>query len=390
MKINFLLTGAALALLFSQNVLAASPICNAAANETKVSWPDAINPTWEMCWLRPINSSSVEGSGLELRNVHFRGVLVMKRSHAPMLFAEYRTGGTCYRDWKDVEASMLAEPAVRNVLGTPSVFNATTSCDVSSNATVSYGLCPFGQAGRTAADCNGGGLAIENLPAAGGFRITSQYEAAWYKYTSRYSFFSNGDIGVEFGFGNSNGTLNNTTHWHHNYWRFDFDIDGASRDQISLAGTKLNTEFASLRDPRALYSVTDNASQFGYEINPGSNDLLFPANESGRNFHTSDVIGSRYVANQYNDRLNNANALADCQMASNFLANGESIEDTDVVVYYRVSVRDTTANDWSVLGGGFAPQDSMVCKRAGPTLRLVGNFPIQAGDFSIFKDGVEN
>ena len=388
MKRNYLLSAAALTIFFGQNAQAASPVCNPAANETKVSWPSAENPTWEMCWLRPIHSAGAEGSGLELRNVHFRGILVMKRSHAPILFAEYRNANTCYRDWKDIEASMLVEPAVRNVLGTPAIFSSTTSCDISNNATASYGLCPFNQPGRTSADCNGGGLAIENLPANGGFRITSQYEASWYKYTSRYSFMPNGDINVEFGYGNSDGTLNNRTHWHHNYWRFDFDIDGANRDQISLSGTKLSTEFASLRSARELYSVTDNVAQFGYEINPGTNDLLFPANESGRNLHTVDIIGTRHIANEYTDR-GNTNNLSDCQMLSGNLANGQSIDDTDVVLYYRASVRDTTANDWPALGGGFAPQDSMVCKRAGPTLRLVGNFPIPAGDFSLFKDSLE-
>ena len=388
MKRNYFLIAAALALFSSQNALALSPVCNAAANETKVSWPNATNPTWEMCWLRPIHSVGAEGSGLELRNVHFRGLLVMKRSHAPILFAEYRNVNTCYRDWKDVEASMLVEPIVRNVLGTPVNFSSTTSCDISGSATASFGLCPFAQPGRTAADCNNGGVAIENLPADSGFRITSQYEASWYKYTSRYSFMPNGDINVEFGFGNSDGTLNNRTHWHHNYWRFDFDIDGANRDQISLNGTKLTTEFASLRINRQLYSVMDNGGQFGYEINPSSNDMLFPANESGRNLHTVDIIGTRHRANEYTDR-GSTNNLSDCQMLSGNLANGESIDDTDVVLYYRASVRDTTANNWAVPGGGFAPQDSMVCKRGGPVLKLVGNFPIQAGDFSLFKDSLE-
>jgi hypothetical protein len=379
---------AAMTLLLCSSLEAASPICNAAANENKVSWPNAENPVWEMCWLRPTRSSGARGSGLELRNIHFRGLLVMKRSHAPILFAEYRNSGLCYRDWKDIEASMLVEPAVRNVLGTPAIFSSTTSCDISASATASFGLCPFGVPGRTSQDCNGGGVAIENLAANAGFRITAQYEAAWYKYTSRYVFSPNGDIGVEFGFGNSDGTNNDLTHWHHNYWRFDFDIDGADRDQISLNGTKLSTEFASLRSAREAYSVTDNAGQFGYQINPGANDTLFPANESGRNFHTSDIIGTRYIANEYTDR-GTTNNLNDCALLSGNLANGASIDGTDVVVYYRASVRDTTANNWPALGGGFAPQDSMVCKRAGPTLQLIGNFPITEGDFSIFKDSLE-
>jgi hypothetical protein len=59
------------------------------------------------------------------------------------------------------------------------------------------------------------------------------------------------------------------------------------------------------------------------------------------------------------------------------------------VLYYRASVRDTTANDIPAAGGGFLPQDSMVCKRVGPTLQLFGNFPIAEGDFLFLKDGME-
>jgi hypothetical protein len=367
-----------------------SPVCNAAAFETKVTWPATGLPVWEFCFVKVNNSSGPRGSGLELRNAYYRGVLVLKRAHAPILFAEYRNGagGNCYRDWKDENSTILAEPAVRNVLGTSSVFSATTNCDVSSNPTIAYGSCPFGQPGRTAADCAASGtVAVENLAAGAGVRLTTQYTAGWYKYSTRYSFLSNGDIQPEFGFGNSDGTYNDVTHWHQNYWRFDFDIDGANNDELQLAGVPQPLEFSSLRNPRSFYSVFDSAAGFGYQFEPGSNDDTYPANESLRNLHTTDVIGTRYKANEYSDKT--TNNLSDCVMTPGTLANGESIANTDVVMYYRASVRDSTSNNWALPGGGFAPQDSMICKRVGPLLRLIGNFPIADGDFSVFKDGVE-
>ncbi len=373
----------------SHAAMANSPICNAAAGENKVSWPSAAAPTWELCWLKPSKSSGPDGSGLELRNVHFRGVLVIKRAHAPMLFAEYRNGagGDCYRDWKDEDASFIAEPGVRNILGTPINFSATTSCDISSAPTTSYGACHFQQPGRTMADCNGGGVAIENLAAGMGFRLTTQYAAAWYQYTARYELLADGNIDAKFGFGNLNGTLNDVTHWHQNYWRFDFDIDGAGNDTINFAGAPISNEFAAIRTTFGTYSVTDANAGFGYVVSPGANDDTFPANQSGRGFHLVDVIGSAYKANEYGDRPDNL--LGDCTMNAPAIANSENISQTDVVLYYRASVRDTTANDWALPGGGFAPQDSMVCKRVGPMLQLIGNFPIPAGDFRLFKDGME-
>jgi hypothetical protein len=91
----------------STNALADSPTC--VSPETKLSWP-AKNPVWEMCWLRPNQSIGPRGSGMELRNVYFNGQLVMRRAHAPMLFAEYAGGGggDCYRDLKNNVTQVLA------------------------------------------------------------------------------------------------------------------------------------------------------------------------------------------------------------------------------------------------------------------------------------------
>src|SRR5690606_13039415 len=121
-----------------------SPTC--VGSESKLSWP-AVNPIWEMCWLDPSDSIGPRGSGMELRNVYWNGQLVLRRAHAPMLFAEYRggAGGDCYRDWKDVRTSTLAAAVVQNQLGDiPGGGNAAiTACDRSSHPTNSYGTCPF-------------------------------------------------------------------------------------------------------------------------------------------------------------------------------------------------------------------------------------------------------
>src|SRR6187549_3596501 len=93
-----------------------SPTC--VLPEKKLSWP-AVNPVWEMCWLPPSQSVGADGSGMELRNVYWNGQLVMRRAHAPMLFAEYKggQGGDCYRDWKNTNTPILAAAVVQNQLG---------------------------------------------------------------------------------------------------------------------------------------------------------------------------------------------------------------------------------------------------------------------------------
>jgi len=344
-----------------------------------------------MCWVKPSQSVAVEGSGLELRDVHYNGTLIAKRMHAPILFAEYRDSGTCYRDWKDADARFVASPPVRNQLGVPTPFIATTSCDVSGQSTASYGTCPFIGAPGTSfssADCIGapGGVAIEDM--GDHVVLTTQYSAAWYQYTSRYVFWSNGDIQPEFGFGNSNGTNNNLTHWHHNYWRFDFDIDGSGNNAILANGVPQSTEFTGLRSLTGgvgggptYWDVITNKGGYGYRIVSGTGDYN-PANQSGLNHHSVDVIGSKFINNQYADRADNN--LGDCTMTATNIANSESIVDTDVVFWYRTSVRDVNGNNWPAgcSGASCEPQNSMVCKQGGPTMTRVGDWPI-------FRNGFE-
>ncbi|MBL8245309.1 MAG: hypothetical protein JNL89_14005 [Rhodanobacteraceae bacterium] len=344
--------------------------------ENLLSWP-ANNPVWQMCWLPPNQSVGPRGSGMELRNVEYNGFRVLKRAHAPMLFAEY-TGNTCYRDWKDTNSNFLAEPQVRNQLGNSSLFQPTTSCDRSSHPTQSYGLCPFQVAGRTSADCFSG-VAIEDTGRS--LVLTTQYSADWYLYTSRFMFYPDGSFDAQFGFGNRDGTGNGTTHWHHNYWRFDFDIDGSENNLLSINDVPQATEFTSLRSltggPGGIertWEVRNTLSGRGYRLRPSSTDYDTPTNQSGRNFHLVDVIGTAYVANEYTDR-GNTNNLGDCAMLSNNLANGADIggggAGSDVVLYYRSGVRDLTG------------VNSMICKSAGPLFTPIGNWQ------SMFANGFE-
>lgn len=357
---------------------------------TLLKWPAAA-PVWEMCWLKPSDSVGADGSGMELRDVHYNGILVAKRMHAPILFAEYRNSNTCYRDWKDANGNFAATPSVRNKLGVPVTFIATTTCDVSKASTDSFQNCPWTTLPGTtftSADCVGtpaGGVAIEDM--GDHVVLTTQYSAAWYQYTSRYAFWANGDIQPEFGFGNSNGTNNSLTHWHHNYWRFDFDIDGASNNSILANGMAQSTEFTGLRSldggpdgGPTYWDVITNKGGFGYRIVSGSGDYT-PPNQSGRGLHSVDVIGSLFINNEYADRSDNQ--LSDCSMTSANIANGADIANSDVVFWYRTSVRDANGSNWPAgcSGASCEPQNSMVCKQGGPTMTRIGDWPIFRNGF---------
>lgn len=383
-----LLLGATLALGLYAGPAAAQtfPGCSAAANERLLEWPP-VNPIWQMCWLTPVNSSGPRGSGLEVRNVWYRGKQVFKRAHAPMLFAEYRNGagGNCYRDWKDQNSPFLANAAVQNQLGIGE--NVVTSCDRSTSATQSFGNCPFQLGAPGGAGCFSG-VAIQER----GDRVTltTQYVAGWYLYSMRWTFHQDGTIEPFFGLGNSNGTYNTTTHWHHNYWRFDFDIDGAGGDQLLLDGQLQSTEFSAVHQRGRVYGVRDSVTGRGYNVLPGDStsppgamDLVFPANESGRNFHTVDAMGTLFANNEFGDNPNYS--LSDCGVnVSALVTPTVPISSSDVVLYYRGGVRDS-AGDFPPSAP--VPADPMVCKSVGPRMVPVGDW--NASSDILFRSGFE-
>ena len=371
------LTFVALAGGFSVGARADSPTC--VGGEHLMSWP-ASNPIWEMCWVPPSQSVATDGSSLELRKVYFNGHLVMRRAHVPMLFAEYQSS-TCYRDWKDADAAFLADHAVQNQLGiSVDPPTATTSCDRSNAPVQAYGNCPFQLPGypNATAGC-GSGVTIEDR--GDHVTLTTQHSAAWYQYSSRWTFYSDGRMEPQFGFGNNDGTGNETTHWHHNYWRMEFAIDDPANavNTLSVNDVDQTTEFTDLRNATGgpggtpkTWEVRNATTGNGYRLVPSDDDYLIPTNESGRGFHTIDVMGTKQHDGEYADRSDNP--LGACAMNQAALVNNESLVNTSIALYYRVSVRDSTSNNWppGCSGASCIPQDSMVCKKRGPTFQPFG------------------
>ena len=67
----------------------------------KIVWP-ANHPVWSLCWVSPDSSSGVDGSGIELRDVFYKGKLVLRRAGIPVLNVEYDPGGCgSLRDWQN-------------------------------------------------------------------------------------------------------------------------------------------------------------------------------------------------------------------------------------------------------------------------------------------------
>lgn len=69
-----------------------------------IAWP-ADDPLWVFDLYRPGNRTTLNGGGLELRDVFYRGRQVFARASVPVLNVEYDRGGCgCFRDWQTEEA----------------------------------------------------------------------------------------------------------------------------------------------------------------------------------------------------------------------------------------------------------------------------------------------
>ncbi len=371
-------------LMFVSNQLLAggSPSCTG-TGEVKVSWPTN-NPIWELCYVAPVNSSAVDGSSLEIRDAYYNGFYVLERAHIPMLFANYTTA-TCYRDWKDTPSNFLQADKVENP-----ARPAITTCDVSSSENQVVGNCPFRDLSTSdpsdfvgsSADCVSD-VQVEKY--SDRFVLTTNHSAAWYKYSSRYTFYLDGRIEPRFGFGNSTGTNSGLTHWHHAYYRINFDIDGPDNDEVFVKDNPELLEFVGFRNQatNATWRIIDNLTGRGYRVEATPEDYLVNVNMppfNPSNYHNTDVMVTKYKLvsglgiPEYSDTPG-SNSLGNCSMNENALVNGESLIGEDVVFWYRTAVTDLA-------------NTGMVCKFGGPVLVPVGDWKFAEYD-NVHIDGFE-
>lgn len=205
----------------------AAPDCSVYTGAQLMQWPDA-NPVWEFCWRRAVNSQpQPDGSGLELFDVQYNGHQVFDRTHVPILNVEYGPGGCgCFRDWLDADRQFEAvgSPCTNGFCQataeprTVCTCAPDDSCDTNPNNACNVDLGSFaGVAAYTTLDT---------------LELTTQTSAGWYRYTMKWKFHLNGTIEPGFGFGATPNGCTDASHFHHGYYRFDFDIDGPANDQM--------------------------------------------------------------------------------------------------------------------------------------------------------------
>jgi|KBSSwiStaDraftv2_1062776.scaffolds.fasta_scaffold301718_2 hypothetical protein len=357
------------------------PNCALYSNSKLMSWP-ATSPVWQFCWRRPDNSGpQPAGSGVELFDIHYNGHLVFSHLNVPVLNVEYGPGGCgCYRDWLDEEVRFEA-------VGSPCgdgyckvIQPARTTCDCAPTDT-----CDSNPNNECNVDLGSfTGVAAEKE--SDHLTMTTQMSAGWYRYSQYLTFYLDGSIHPEFAFASVPNGCTGTTHFHHGYYRFDFDIDGPANDTVFRetlsAGDKVSdgdggndnvdeaagpggtdvgrvlvsTEEYGYHGDTVSWLVKDTVTKRGYRVIPGADDQPLPIT----NFDPAPfAVGDYWVLAEHDDE--NDDLGAGCAININPFVNGEDTARADVVLWYRYG----TLHEHG---------DECFCGRRGPTLVPIGNW----------------
>jgi hypothetical protein len=344
-------------LLAAGALLAAPRLAAQCTGVNHVTWPSP-NPVWDFCWIRPDASTAANGSGIELRDVKYKGTLILARAHLPILNVKYAPnpnngcGGQnlCYRDWLWQEQAFSCSPSPSAGYCTGTTTSATTVCDH-----------PGTDAGSFV------GVAVEDRGTS--LRLISQCTAGWYRYIPVWEFFPDGTIQPQFVATSIDHTCVAYTHEHHSYFRLDFDVNGSAGNFVDevVAGDTLQRvtaerSFIDTGLARSKWRIGNAGSPFVVEVsrNPGDG----AAGDSPgvpNDFPIADGWVLAYGANQLTD----GSPILGCAANLNAFDNNENVNGADVVLWVRAAA----------LHQGEAGGQAQDCSMVGPTIRVLPTNP---------------
>lgn len=291
------------------------------------------NPIWEMLVIRPSSSSGNpgEGSGIEIRDVKYKGKSVLKRGHVPVLNVKY-VDNFCgpYRDWQNAEG----------------FFNAPAA---GATDFPGFRILADGQVATTAVETgndtgNFQGVAVYKQDVGYGPEVVmvTEMNAGWYRYIMEWRFAPDGTIRPRYGFGSTVNSCVCSPRTHHAYWRFDFDIVQPNNKAFQVERGRrflrqINTESAIFRNYQTNRSILiQNADgDEAYQLTPGLNDgsVATPTGILTDTFGGGDFWLMRFKGTAAApDELDDPGFGSQATIGA--WVNGESINNQDLVVWY--------------------------------------------------------
>lgn len=310
------------------------------AGQATLTVSDGQGTVWEMLIIRPSASSGTRASGVEIRDVKYRGKSVLKRGHVPILNVQY-IPQTCgpYRDWQYAEGFFNASPTGANdvapgirILATGQV--ATTALETANDTGNFQGVAIYQDHGEVI--------------------LVSEMNADWYRYIMEWRFGTDGSIKPRFGFGAVKNNCVCNVHHHHVFWRLDFDVVQPNNKVFRVErGRKFLVPLPA--EMKQLKNVATNRGLLIQNSNGNEAYALIPNLYDGvaDTFGVSDMWVLRYktgatpLQQELDDGFNQTTSQNAFIQIDNFLG-GESIVDQDVVVWYGAHfIHNDGANIWN-------------------------------------------
>lgn len=303
---------------------------------------------WQFDVIRPSASSGTNGSGVELRNVRYRGKQLLYRAHVPILNVEYFNDGTgagcgpTYRDWQNSETCFQATGS--DVIPGYRLCSAPAQTIIESNVDTG--------------NFSGVAIYVQGQEVV----LVSEMSAGWYRYISAWRFHSDGTLRPRFGFAAANNPCTCKDHHHHVYWRMDFDIRTASgnlveeyNNPILVGNSNWHTKRYEIRRPRDAsrnrhWRVRNIATGEGYSIHPGASD----GNQDAYGIGDFWVVRYRGSA-EHDDGQGFTTDPALSRAHIDKFVNGEVVEDRDVVVWYAAHFRHSPGHGGDYVGPDLKP-----------------------------------
>src|ERR1019366_6252377 len=338
---------APLLMLASVTLAHAQSVNDACAAPHTIVWP-ADHPVWSLCWIAPDSSSGVDGSGIELRDVFYKGKLVLRRAGIPVLNVNYDPGGCgSLRDWQNAPMNFESDgfvppPGSRYAEPTKP---PRTMCDH-----------PGIDKGDFA------GVAARKTPSE--LVLTTQLQAGPYRYTQKWTFRLDGSIDARIGFTARVEPCNVKPHNHHAYWRLEFDIGGDGKDRAEEARPKTKAEAASWdpflteasrrSDPvrGGAWRVRSESLQRGFEV------ISSPENGAADSWADADLLGLAFHPEEIDDGGARKGPGGNAVHLNQYL-NDEFVDGARIVLWVHAMDRH---------------ENSGRCRFVGPTLRLIGKW----------------
>ena len=307
------------------------------AGQYQLSVSQGGSPLWEMLVIRPSSSSGRLGerSGLEIRDVKYKGKSLMKRGHVPVLNVQY-VNNVCgpFRDWQYAEG----------------YFQVPTEGTTYPNGPDGgIALVGEGQIATTSVETrndmgNFRGVAIYNQDVGYGNEIVmvTEMNAGWYRYIMEWRFAPDGTIRPRYGFGSVTNSCVCSARTHHVYWRFDLDIVQPNNKIFKVERgrkflTPISTEAAIFRKYQLNrgFLIQNSDGDEAYQITPGDSDgsVTNAAGVLTDTFGAGDFWLLRFKGTPgAPGELDDPNTSS----AANFApwVNNESLVNQDLVIWY--------------------------------------------------------